>query len=791
MVPKAIGNLAFFLKKPKSQKRTPAQPTLNLPKGILLTGPTGAGKTFLIKALEQAAPDAAFVFEDTANLTDAKAVNSVFNQATSQARSSDAGYCVLVLENFDIFSLDLNPMNKTVETRPEVLGLCQAMDESTNVITIGISHTKNYDVSLLRSCRFGTIIDLPLPTQSDRAGLMRHFGSICNLKFSSSINLDTIALVLYGFTPADIRQLIETAALSKKMDNLPVIDKEHLHEAAFTVFRSKGFLDKEFITRLRIAVNLLAKNKPQKQGFARIVGTIPLEVRNLVEQLRDDTTYKHFKLKLPKGILFAGPPGTGKTTLARAIAEEVGCAFVATSGSEFANQYVGGGAQAIRNLFEEARAKAKDSPNGKVIIFIDELDSIGKRTGNLTDSTITELLVQMDGFSEDDPIIVLGASNHPKNIDAALLRPGRFDKIIKVGLPDTATRKLLLENYLDGIPLASDVSITTLANATSNFSPAELGELVQKAATLAKDISAQKLETEHLVSALRKSLQEKILKGDKQAKQQIDAIEVLFLGKKTAQKGFARIAGGVPTEISDLVAMITNPSDYTKFGLTCPNGILFTGPPGTGKTLLAKAIAEEVGCEFIETKGSEFIEKYVGVGAQRVRELFQEAREKSETNRFGKTIIFIDELDAIGSRSGSALDTEASRTITELLTQMDGFSKDNSVIVIAATNRPNALDAALLRAGRFDTTVEIGLPNLAKRKALLQLCCKAPLANDVSFDVVAAATDGFNAADLTELVNKAALNAMRAKQSQVTQADFDWAIQTIVAAKMGQKISYV
>jgi cell division protease FtsH len=182
-------------------------------------------------------------------------------------------------------------------------------------------------------------------------------------------------------------------------------------------------------------------------------------------------------------------------------------------------------------------------------------------------------------------------------------------------------------------------------------------------------------------------LQEKALKGDKNAQQQIDAIDVVFFGK-TSQKSFARIADGVPVEVQYLVGMITDAARYAKFGLTCPNGILFTGLPGTGKTLLAKSLAEEIGCEFIEAKGSEFIQMYIGVGAQRIRDLFIEARTRAKNNRFGKTIIFIDELDAIGSRSAFGAGPETKRTVTELLTQMDGFAKDDSVIVIAATNIP-------------------------------------------------------------------------------------------------------
>ena len=264
-----------------------------------------------------------------------------------------------------------------------------------------------------------------------------------------------------------------------------------------------------------------------------------------------------------------------------------------------------------------------------------------------------------------------------------------------------------------------------------------------------------------------------------------------MFGGKTVEKGFKRLVGGVEPAIEDLLKMMKGELDYKRFGVPFPKGILLAGPPGTGKTALVRALAEEAGCEFIQAKGSEFIEKYVGVGAQRIRDLFTQARAKSEGNRFGKTIVFIDEIDAIGSRATSD-NSETRQTVTELLTQMDGFYKDESVIVIGATNAPTLLDPALLRAGRFDTLIEVPLPNLQKRIALLQYYGKnRPLDPAISFNKIATSIEGCNAADVKNLVDKAAQIAMRSQSAAITQAHFDQALAAIKASEDNKKNIYV
>lgn len=752
----------------------------NLPRGILLVGRPGSGKTTLGKALSNDIQTGLFIYQNAPDL-DAKAIKAVFKDARAKAKTSYLKKCIIFIDEFDTFGFDPT-QSQNSDTRDTVITLLNEMDgfesdDSVLVIAATQFDAENYDKSLTRSGRFDTTIKITLPNQQQRVDMITFFKNKLSLSWAWGIDWNKIGKISTDFTPADIKKLVSVSFVLANRDRSKNITEKHLGQAIITVIRANSRTDKKMLIKLKLACDLLNNTRTPK-GFARFVGPMPNDIKRLVSQIKgNDPAYASLKIGLPKGILLVGPPGTGKTTIARAISEETNCEFVAISAAEFSSSYVGSGGQKIRDLFNDARELAKNSPSGKTIIFIDEIDSIGKRQGSSLDSTVTSLLTEMDGFEEDDSIIVLAATNHPGNLDSALLRAGRFSKKIKVGLPDLATRKQLLTFYTKGVSLTKDVNLDTIAQATNNTSPADLKEIIEKAKNIAITQSKKSIDAQCMIAAIKQSLQERILKGEKDIQQQIESLDVIFNGK-TTQNGFKRLAGSIPPEIEDLVKMIKGEVDYKKFGLPFPKGILLAGPPGTGKTALVRALSEEAGCEFVTAKGSSFINLYVGVGADNVRKIFEEAKTKAEGNRYGKTILFIDEIDAIGSRSSSVSGGgETQRTIAELLAQMDGFYQDDSVIVIAATNVPDALDPALRRAGRFDTTIEIPLPDLVKRQALLQHYIKNRPIASVSVAQLATKMDGFNAADIKETVNAAALLAMRAKQSKITQANLEQAIQ--------------
>ncbi len=773
-VPVELTSLNAYFKNPKPTYK------LNFPKGTIIVGQSGMGKTRFAKAFSEELDNSQFTYVNVTDLEDAKAVKAVYEEARKKAKQSPNGMTILFLDEFDAFALDnFDDNSGKSEIREKVVTLMNEMDgykEDLSVIVIAASQTDKFHKSVLRPGRFSQIVELPLPDEKTRVSMIKSLNQ--GRPFDRTVDVNVVAKLAYNFTPGDLKTLVNKANILAEVEKTSTITQSQLNQAFLDILTSKCRTDKSLLVRLKVAINTLKNNKQEDKGFKRVIGTIPHDVKELVETLKNSGRSNPFNLKVPKGFLFTGPPGTGKTTLARAVAEEAQCEFMSVSGAEFVQSFVGAGGDRIRTLFKEAREKAANSQSGKTILFIDEIDAIGKRNGNTLDSTITTLLTEMDGFEEDDSVIVIAATNNPKNLDPALLRPRRFDKVIKIGLPDLATRELLLKHYSKKKPYNTQtINLQKIAEATNNYSPADLQELLEKAGTLAAKDKARQIELNHMIEAIRQGLNEKLLKGEASAQQQMDALDVIFNGKAST-KGFNQIVGGVPPHIQQLADMMSGTLDYKKFGVPYPKGILFTGPPGTGKTMLAKAIAEELGCEFIETKASNFASKWVGEGAENVRTLFAEAREKANGR---KTIIFIDELDAIGSRSGNHMTQSEEGIITELLTQMDGFLKDESVIVIGATNSPNSIDSALLRAGRFDTIIEIGLPNLAKRKALLEFYSKNRPVTGVSFDRLAQQLDGCNAADIKELVNKAASIAMRSRADSITQAAFDQALREIKA----------
>ena len=484
------------------------------------------------------------------------------------------------------------------------------------------------------------------------------------------------------------------------------------------------------------------------------------QVREMIElPLKHPELFERLGIEAPKGVLLHGPPGTGKTLLAKAVANETNANFYSLSGPEIMSKYYGESEENLRKVFKEAQENAPS------IIFIDEIDSIAPKreevTGEVERRIVAQLLALMDGLEERGKVVVIGATNRINAIDPALRRPGRFDREIEIGIPDKKGRREILEIHTRGMPLAKDVDLDKLAEMTHGYSGADLAALCKEAA----------------MRALRRILPEIDLEAEEIPAEILEKLEVTEKDFYDAFKSMSPSAlrevvietpnvhwddiGGLQDVKQKLKEAVEWPMKYNELfshmDAKPPKGILLYGPPGTGKTLLAKAVATESQANFISVKGPEFLSKWVGESEKAVRETFRKARQAAPC------VIFFDEIDAIApSRGGSADSHVTERVISQMLTELDGLEELRDVIVIAATNRPDIIDPALLRPGRFDRLIYIPPPDKEARKEIFKIHTrKKPLAKDVNIDELAEKTEGYTGADIAAVCNEAVMAAIR------------------------------
>ena len=502
-----------------------------------------------------------------------------------------------------------------------------------------------------------------------------------------------------------------------------------------------------------------------------------LELRELADFLQNPDEFRKLGARIPKGVLLYGPPGCGKTLLARAVAGESGASFYSISGSDFVEMFVGVGAARVRELFKEARENAPS------IVFIDEIDSVARKrrgsaitTGGSSEEqgqALNQLLAEMDGFAPVEGTIVMAATNRPDDLDPALLRPGRFDRAISVDLPDEAGRAEILALHARSKPLAPDADLPAIAGRAYGLTGADLESVMNESALLAArakrdDISQQQLDEALLRILEAPERQRRLTMRDRTIGQQsLD-------GERTT---FADVAGigEALSELTEIRDFLVDPSRYAAVGARFPHGFMLVGPPGCGKTLLARAVAGEANAAFLSVAATEFVEIFVGEGSGRVRDLFSRAR------ALAPAIVFIDEIDAVGSRRGNSSDggsREREQTLNQILIELDGFRPRDGVIVMAATNRPEILDPALVRAGRFDRQITISLPDRQGRQDILKVHVGSKeLAPDVDLDAIAAITRGLSGADLANVMNEAALLSARRAQTVITMATMEEAVE--------------
>ncbi|MBE9090024.1 AAA family ATPase [Microcystis aeruginosa LEGE 11464] len=498
---------------------------------------------------------------------------------------------------------------------------------------------------------------------------------------------------------------------------------------------------------------------------------IPLKRPDLLAKLGLEPT---------RGVLLVGPPGTGKTLTARALSEELGVNYIALVGPEVISKYYGEAEQKLRGIFEKA------SKNAPCIVFIDEIDSMApdrsKVEGEVEKRLVAQLLGLMDGFAQSQGVIVLAATNRPDHLDPALRRPGRFDREVLFRVPDRKGRLEILQILTRSMPLDESVSLDLIADNAVGFVGSDLKAVCQKAAYSAlrrqvPTIDSQIPETMTVVQAdflqALKEVKPAVLRSVEVESPHVDWDNIGGLEqiKQTLQES--------------VEGALLHPQLYTQTKAQAPKGILLWGPPGTGKTLLAKAVASQARANFISINGPELLSKWVGASEQAVRELFAKARQAAPC------VVFIDEIDTLAPARGrySGDSGVSDRVVGQILTELDGLQTGATILVIGATNRPDALDPALLRAGRLDLQLKVDLPNASSRLAILGVHNDERPLEDVDLGYWAEATEGWNGADLALLCNQAALMAIRRYRHQgmtdpadirITTADFNHAYQLLV-----------
>lgn len=490
-------------------------------------------------------------------------------------------------------------------------------------------------------------------------------------------------------------------------------------------------------------------------GLKREIGL----VREMIElPLRHPELFQKLGIDPPKGVLLYGPPGTGKTMIAKAVASETDAHFINISGPEIMSKYYGESEKQLREIFKEAE------DNAPSIIFIDEIDSIAPKreevTGEVERRVVAQLLSLMDGLQARGQVVVVAATNRPNAVDPALRRGGRFDREIEVGVPDKNGRLEILHVHTRGMPLANNVDLDRIADVTHGFVGADIAALCKEAAMHELRKILPKIDMEKEIPAeIMDSLQIK----------QVDFQEALKNIEPSAMREvFVEVPnvhwsdiGGLDKAKQELRESVEWPLKYKDVfsivNVRPPKGILIFGPPGTGKTLLAKAVANESEANFISIKGPELLSKYVGESEKAIRETFRKARQSAPT------IIFFDELDAIAPTRGQSFDSHVTeRVVSQMLTELDGLEELQNVVVLAATNRPDMVDTALLRPGRLDRMLYIPPPDEKSRVEIFKIHTKGkPVDMDVSLEELAKKTKDYCGADIEAICREASMLAIR------------------------------
>ena len=567
---------------------------------------------------------------------------------------------------------------------------------------------------------------------------------------------------------------------------------------AVTVVQPKGIIQIQADTVIQVHEDPVKEEELTATGVAyEDIGGLKEEIKKVREMielpLKHPELFDALGIDPPKGVLLYGPPGTGKTLLAKAVANESGANFLSIQGPEIMNKYYGESEAHLRQIFEEAET------NSPSIIFIDELDSIASKRdetqGEVERRVVAQLLTLMDGLQARGQVIVIAATNRPDAIDQALRRPGRFDREIEIGIPDRDGRKEVLQVHTRGMPISRDKDghwkkIDHFAEITHGFVGADLAALAREAAMSALRRYLPEIDLDEPIPP--KLLQEMKVTNDdfKEALKDVEPSALREIMVEIPKVKWDEVGGleDVKQQLKETVEWpLTNPEGFERLGIKPPRGLLLYGPPGNGKTLIAKAIATESAANFIAIKGPEVMSKWVGESEKKLREVFRKAKQVSPC------IVFLDELDALAPTRGTGGDNNVSdRLVDQLLTSMDGLENMEGVITIGATNRPEIIDSALLRPGRFDRMILVGEPDEDARKKILKIHTKSVPLKNVKLGVLAKKMVGYTGADIESVVREAAILALRKdhKAKEVTMKHFEEALELVVPSITEDTVKY-